>query len=276
MRCVATLSLVLALICLRADALTTAYVSFEHPDGWQCELSQGVWICQSTLPTDRKESVVLSIAAQATEWDSLQNYEVYLKRPRRIQDEEGKSLTSQVTYTRRRQINGHEWVDSLQKNSELPGFWTRYLATVHQTKASRLAILITYIVSEARYSKLAPQFERMVASMKPKADFDTTIASKQEQILPGSQVLGHMQKSIADRLGVKPPPTVQADAPPDSGLDPVLIALVGGVVLIFLFLRTRRKKPKRPSGVPPQTPPGSTGQPPARRERPTGTEPNQF
>src|SRR5258708_2117667 len=114
-----------------AFALTTAYVSFEHPDGWRCELSQGVCICQSTIEPDRKESVVLSIATMPTEWDTVDNYENYLKQPRPIQDEEGNTLTSKVTYSRRRNINGSVWVDSLQFNSELPGFWARYVATVH-------------------------------------------------------------------------------------------------------------------------------------------------
>src|SRR5438067_870320 len=124
------LGFLLSVLAQPARALTTAYVSFEHPDGWRCELSQGVWICQSTLEADRKESVVLSIATMATEWDTLENYEEYLKQPRTIQDEDGKTITSKVTYTRRRNINGTTWVDSLQHDSELPGFWARYVATV--------------------------------------------------------------------------------------------------------------------------------------------------
>src|SRR4051812_44597420 len=86
--------------------LTTQYVSFEHPEGWKCELSQGVFICQSTTEPDRKEAIVLSIATIASEWDSLDNYEEFLKKPKTIQDDTGNSLTSKVTYTRRRNING--------------------------------------------------------------------------------------------------------------------------------------------------------------------------
>src|SRR5262245_36467254 len=125
--------LALAFVCSTAFGLVTAYVSFDHPDGWRCELSQGVWICQSGVETDRKESVILSIATTATEWDSVDNYEKYLKESRQIQDEEGNTLTSKVSYVRKRNINGLMWVDSLQFNSELPGFWARYLATTHTT-----------------------------------------------------------------------------------------------------------------------------------------------
>ncbi len=189
-----------------SSALTTAYVSFEQPAGWECELSSGVWICQSNQEGDRKESVLLSIASQATQWDSLDNYETYLKKPREIQDDTGRKVTSTVTYARRRDINGHPWIDSLQKNSELPGFWARYLATIKETKTTKLAILITYIISDEKYAKLAPQFERLVASLKPRADFDATVASKQgsNQILPGSTVMGQMQDSIRSRLAPRP------------------------------------------------------------------------
>lgn len=240
----------LALLCLAAPAafgLTTAYVTFDHPDGWRCELSQGVWICQSTVEPDRKESVVLSIATMATEWDTLDNYESYLKQPRTIQDEEGNTLTSKVTYTRRRNINGTTWIDSLQFNSELPNFWARYVATVH----NRLAILITYIVSDEHYKRLAPQFERMISSLKPNAEFDLNIASKQgDNPVPGSTKLGAVQQEIMrERLNIKKGPKVEkkpevvADTSGGGLSKNTLYAIGGGtVVTMYLLLRIRRKR----------------------------------
>src|SRR5262249_17613417 len=101
----------LIFLSMPAWALTNAYVSFDHPEGWKCELSQGVWICQSTVEPDRKESVVLSIATMASEWDTIENYEEWLKTARTIQDEEEKTYTAEVKYVRKRNINGHTWVD---------------------------------------------------------------------------------------------------------------------------------------------------------------------
>ncbi len=224
-------------------ALTTAYVQFEHPDGWKCELSQGVWICQSTQDADRKESVVLSIATPATEWDKIENYEEYLKQPRNIPDQDGKSLTSKVTYSRKRNINGQTWVDSLQFNSELPGFWSRYLATVH----NKLAILITYIVSDEQYKKLAPQFERMASSLKLNAEFDLNIASKQgDGPIPGREKLGAVQQEIlAARLNLskKKDDKKAGVTSVGPGIDKnMLIGVGAGVVLLLLVLRIRRKK----------------------------------
>ena len=230
-----------------ANGLTTAYVNFEHPDGWRCELSQGVWICQSTLEPDRKESVVLSIATMKTEWDSIENYATYLKRPRTIQDEEGNTLTSKVTYARTRKINGVQWVDSLQYNSELPGFWARYLATVQ----GKLAILITYIVSDEFYKKLAPQFERMVASLRPNKEFDLNIPSEQwDGPLPGTDVLGKGKADILkSRLNIKRPKknTPTADVTPpgaEDGDNTMLLVGVGVLALLGLVVMRKRRAKK--------------------------------
>lgn len=235
----------------RAYGLVTAYVTFEHPEGWRCELSQGVWICQSTQEPGRRESVVLSIATMRTEWDTLDNYLQYLKQPRPIQDEEGKTITPTVTYARKRQINGVSWVDSLQKDSELPGFWTRYVATVQD----KLAILITYIVSEEYYQKLAPQFEKMVSSLKPNAEFNLNISSEQwEAPLPGTDILGKKKEILQNRLNLeKKKEITKKEIIPrqDMGLIYKLIAIVGIAAIAVMLLRLRRRRkasqPSEPS-----------------------------
>lgn len=229
-----------------AFGLKTAYVAFEHPDGWKCDLAQGVWICQSTNEAERKESVVLSIATMATEWDTLENYEQYLKQTRTIQDEAGKPVTSKITYTRRRNINGTVWVDSLQQDSELPGFWARYVATVQ----NKLAILITYIVSKDRYDQTSQLFERMVSTLKPNAEFDLNIASKQGDVpLPGASILGQRQKLLTDRLkrpSTKAPAPVEEEESEETEGDPMLpvygVGALAVAAVLFLRLRARSKK----------------------------------
>ncbi len=240
------IALLFALLATPILALKTAYVSFDHPDGWRCELSQGVWICQSTLEGERRESVVLSIATTAAEWDTVDNYLEYLKKPRTITDEQGKPVESKVTYARKRDINGVVWVDSLQVNSELPGFWSRYVATVH----NKLAILITYVVSQEQYQRLAPQFERMVASLKPNAEFDLNIATKQgETPLPGAQKLGPSQAMILrDRLKPSGGPVTNTEPPEEEGGSAVVILMTTAVVAggAWWWLRRRKSAKKAP------------------------------
>lgn len=226
-----------------ALGFTNAYVSFEHPEGWKCELAQGVFVCQSGKEVERKQSVVLTIATEATEWDSLDNFEAYLKQARANQDEQGKEFKSEVRYVRKRNINGQVWVDSLQYNSELPGFWARYVATVHTTPKVKLAILITYIVSDENYKKLAPEFERMVSSLKPNDEIDMNIASKQGDLTTlGADRIGPIQKDIIrDRLAKKPEEPPAAEVENSNGLMPlavVAVVAVGGIIVV----RKRKKK----------------------------------
>jgi hypothetical protein len=226
-----------------AWALKTAYVSFDHPEGWRCELSQGVWICQSTAEAERRDSVVLSIATMATEWDTIDNYLEYLKKPRTITDDQGKPLESKVTYARKRDINGITWIDSLQVNSELPGFWSRYVATVH----NKLAILITYVVSQEHYQRLAPQFERMVGSLRPNAEFDLNIASKQgEMPLPGASKLGPVSSDILrERLKPASPPREETPEEPEGDSSTVWLAMLVLVAAAAYWVVRKRRSPKK-------------------------------
>jgi hypothetical protein len=239
------------LISIPAFSLTTQYVSFEHPESWRCELNQGVYICQGVQEPDRKESIVLSVATIAGEWDSLDAYEKYLKTPRTIQDDTGAELESKISYTRRRNINGVTWIDSLQYNSELPGFWARYTATVQ----NKLAILITYIVSDEYYSKMAPKFEKMISSLKPSNQFESSISSSQgKSVLPGNQILGPAAQKdlLSSRLNTKKtaPSTPSSQADSEEGSNPAVllaaIVLIAGLVLVILKRGKRKKNTKPP------------------------------
>jgi hypothetical protein len=253
------LSVIVLAYSLPALALNTKYVSFDHPDGWVCEFSKGVFVCQSSTAPDREESVVLSIATLATEWDTIENFEDYLKTPRTIEDDAGNKITSEVRYVRKRNINGSVWVDSLQFNADLPGFWSRYVATVSDTPKAKLAILVTYIVSDERYKALAPQFERMVSSLKPNMEFDLNEATRQgQQPLPSADKLGPLQENIlAERLKKKA--YVKPTLPGNGSSTTMLLLLLVMIVAVALVVLRRRKNKK--TGQPPRK-----GPPPAVRK----------
>lgn len=233
--------LLCTLISSSLFALQTQYISFEHPDKWVCENAEGTYICQSTEQLEKREALVMSIATWASEWDSLENYLNYLKTPKKIKDDQGFELTSTITYTHKRKINGVEWVDSLQFNAELPGFWTRYLATVQ----NKLAILVTYVVSEEHYKQMAPKFERMVASLKPNADFDINSAKKSDQVAqPGTQKLG--KEFLEARLNVRkavPRPSAPPAPTGGSGSNMKLLIFVAALAGFGWAVIRRRKKP---------------------------------
>lgn len=240
-------TLLLFFIASSAFALKTHYVTFDHPDSWRCEINNNVYICQGTQEPERKESIVLSIATIAGEWDSLDSYEKYLKTPRTIQGENGQEIESKISYTRRRNINGFTWIDSLQYNSEIPGFWARYTATVQ----NKLAILITYIVSDDYYTKMAPKFEKMISSLKPSNEFETSIPSLQGKgAIPGNTIMGPAAQKdlLSSRLNTKKnSPAAPKTDPNGSGDDTnTLLLVAGGLVVAILALRIIKKK-KSPS-----------------------------
>ncbi|MFM8270484.1 MAG: hypothetical protein ACKN9V_09880 [Pseudomonadota bacterium] len=228
------------LVSWTVQAKQTSYLSFEEPPGWKCDLSsQGVFLCESPNEQQRRDSLILVFAAAATDFDSLSSYESYLKKTKTIMDESGKPIESKVTFVRKRNINGFEWMDSLQQNSELPGFWTRYVATVQKP----LAILVTYVVSEHQYTELTPAFERMVASLKPVTNFK--FAQNQNDLaLPGTE-LGGVLKSHFEKKPLKKNP-VPAEASKPSSSSNFLYIILGVFLMGLILMRLKRKaKEKR-------------------------------
>jgi hypothetical protein len=94
--------------------------------------------------------------------DTLEKYQEYLSKARIFNAPNGKSVSSQPKYAKVLQLNGHPWADSIHLESEIPGFYTRYLATVKQD----IGVLVTYSINKAKYQEYLGQFEDMVKSLK--------------------------------------------------------------------------------------------------------------
>jgi len=233
-------NILLSILCfsLPSFGMQTQYLTFEEPPGWRCELSSGVYICQSSQEAERTESLILVFAAPMSEWDSLSNYENYLNQSKVVLDENDKPINSKVTFVRRRNVNGVDWIDSLQQNSELVGFWTRYVATVQKP----LAILVTYVVSNQKYADLTPSFERMVASLKPVTDFKF-VQNRSDLVMPGTELGGILKGQIQKRLQKKP--AIQSEPlEKGSNANSVLIIIITVLVAGAVLTLRRRKKPK--------------------------------
>ena len=71
-------------------------------------------------------------------------------------------MKSDPKYAKTTSINGHAWVDALHMESEIPGFFTRYLATVKQD----IGVLVTYSINKTKYQDYLNDFESMVKTLK--------------------------------------------------------------------------------------------------------------
>ncbi len=138
------------------------FSEFELPPRWQCNLEGAEWVCQSSDDAKKRDAIIVLAAKLKGDQDSLDQYENYLKTPKVYQSVQGKSVKSEPKYAKSIQLNNHPWVDSLHLESEIPGFYTRYLATVKQD----IGILVTYSVNKDKWSQYLADFESMVNTLR--------------------------------------------------------------------------------------------------------------
>lgn len=145
-----------------AAQFSNQYMSFELPTGWECQLEGAEYVCQSENQNRRKEAIIILAAKVRSEQDSLDQYLAYLKTAKSYKVPGGKSLVSEPKYAKMTSINAHRWIDALHLASEVPGFYTRYLATVK----SDLGIAITFSVAKDLYRSYQAVFDKVVASLR--------------------------------------------------------------------------------------------------------------
>lgn len=145
-----------------AKTFTSQFSEFELPNGWDCALEGSEWVCQSDNKDRKKEAIIILAAKYRGEQDSLDQYQAYLKAPKTFSLPGGKTQVSEAKAVSVREINGQRWVDSLHLASEVPGFYTRYLATVKDS----LGIAVTFSVAKDHYDSYQDIFEKIIATLK--------------------------------------------------------------------------------------------------------------
>src|SRR5262249_35545761 len=148
---------VVLLMAPSAHALkfSNQFVEFELPFNWKCLLEGADWVCQSEDKNKMRDAIIVLAAKLKGDQDSMEKYTAYLKNARSFKSPTGKDIASQPKYTANKQLNGQVWVDSLHLESEIPGFFTRYLATVYQD----IGVLVTYSVNKTKFQDYQKQFE---------------------------------------------------------------------------------------------------------------------
>jgi hypothetical protein len=145
-----------------AKKFASQYCEFELPPGWECALEGTEWVCQSLNRARQKEAIIILAAKIRGEQDSLDKYQAYLKKTKTFKLPGGKIQVSEPKYASIKPVNSHQWIDALHLASEVPGFYTRYLATV---KAD-LGVAVTFSVSKDHYSTYQSLFDKVVATLR--------------------------------------------------------------------------------------------------------------
>lgn len=219
-----------------AVKFTNQFVEFELPPNWKCSLEGAEWVCQGLDESRKRDAIIVLAAKLKGDQDSLDKYQEYLAKPRVFNAPNGKSVTSDAKYASVKQFNGHPWVDSLHLESEIPGFYTRYLATVKED----IGVLVTYSINKTKFADYQAQFEDLVKSIKV---FRSKTINANNVGTPNSNLFAQKlpgdMNPMADALQ---PPTAQAQTKPKtSGSNDMMLYLVAGAALLG-FIIYRKKK----------------------------------
>lgn len=145
-----------------AKRFSSKYCEFELPPGWECALEGTEYVCQSENADRKKESIIILAAKIRGEQDSLDEYMAYLKKPKEFALPGGKKQISEPKTTKMSRVNDHQWVDALHLASEVPGFYTRYLATVKED----LGVAVTFSVAKDQYTAYQPVMDKLVSTLR--------------------------------------------------------------------------------------------------------------
>lgn len=146
-----------------AKQFRNAYIAFELPDSWKCNLEATEWVCRSEFDREAREAIIILTAKEVGPTDSFEAYEGHLTSAKMTTTRTGTPSPSRVIYKPKRvRVNDQAWVDGLHLGSEVPNYYTRYLATIKD----RIAILVTFSAHRTHYAKYSKDFFRAVSSLR--------------------------------------------------------------------------------------------------------------
>lgn len=223
---------------VHAKTFTSQFTEFELPNGWECALEGSEWVCQSENKDRKKEAIIILAAKYRGEQDSLDAYQAYLKEAKTFQLPGGKSQVSEPKSISVRKINNHQWVDSLHLASEVPGFYTRYMATVKDN----LGIAVTFSVAKDHYDTYQDIFEKIIATLKvldQKNVGDVQLANrgKAEDVEVGNDIID----TDAPKVDISQQKRQGGGGLFDGDGGSILL-IVGAVVVIVVLMKLRKKK----------------------------------
>lgn len=219
-----------------AKVFRNAYISFEMPDAWRCNLEQTEWVCRSENSTESKEAIIILTAKEVGPTDAFNLYEAHLNTPMTLTMKSGETSQSQVQYkAKTMKITDQNWIDSLHLNSEVPNYYTRYVATIKD----RIAILVTFSAHKDFYTKYSADFFKGIQSLQVIASKNLLARPDTGPLRPGSETLGSSIGSAmpADMQGAE---LIRKKKGGDNTLIYGLILVIAAIG-IYLFLKRRRQ-----------------------------------
>lgn len=149
-------------------ALDAGYLSFDLPDNeWTCTKSKRRFVCQPISSPDKTQAIVILNAKIAGPEDNMKLYLKHLRQPKILSLKGKNPSPSKVIYADAKMIGPQQWVESLHDSSEVPDFYTLYLAT----RSGDLSILLQLSASKQQQKKFNPTFKKLIQSLRINSDF---------------------------------------------------------------------------------------------------------
>ncbi len=224
-----------------AKRFANNFIEFELPIGWECQMEGAEWVCQSSVKERGQEAIIIFAAKKRGKMDTLEYYQSYLKNKKTYKLPGGKVQVSEPKSDKVSEINGHRWVDALHLSSEIPGFYTRYLATVKED----LGVAMTFSVSRREYRNYQKVFEKIVNSLrvfrKRGADYNSgAMAQKSKSSATGS-IFDNIE-TLPDELDINPinRRSNKSGSSISDGEDTFLYIVVLIAVVAFFIMRKKK------------------------------------
>lgn len=224
----------------QAKLFRNAYIAFEMPETWRCNLEVTEWVCRSEQGKESKEAIIILTAKEVGPTDTFPFYEQHLNKPITIQTRGGGKADSQIVYKPKNvSINDQPWIDGLHLGSEVPNYFTRYLATIKD----RIAVLVTLSAHKNYYDRYSNEFFKTVMSLRVIATKDLLSKPDMGGVRGAGEVMG------PGTFG----PLIGGDVIDDGleggggkkggGKGPLIFIALGiAGIGVALYLRKRRKK----------------------------------
>lgn len=160
------------------------YVSFYLPDQWKCYREGTEWICRSQSKDKAKQAVIILTAKEVGPKDTYTNYYEHLKSPRELITKKGSKIKSKTVHLKKVRVAGQEWIDGMHLGSEVPNYYTRYLATIK----NQIAVLVTFSAHQKYYTQYGNEFFKAIKSLRIIARKD--LFQKKDTLQSGEGTLG--------------------------------------------------------------------------------------
>lgn len=226
---------------------TSQYCEFELPLGWNCALEGTEWVCQSENADRQREAIIILAAKIRGDQDSLDHYQNHLRQTKTFMLPGGRTQVSEPKYSRIWESTNdkHPWVDALHLASEVPGFFTRYLATTKED----LGIAVTFSVAKDHYDSYQDVFQAVIDSLRvfrrrsgAEGDWSLPTATRDDNVIPDLMNIG--SQTGGGDLSVQRRRDGQAGIG-GAGGSLLLLLLIGAG--LFVVMKLRKKKGAAPA-----------------------------